>query len=246
MRLFISAENMDDPLAATMLASLLASGWQVEHSPHSTDRDADPRWSDWYARGCTEALSRADVFLAVVTPGWDGSTWMAHEAETALDSGVPLFIWNPRKVAIPLGMRPYAERPLGKSLVAATAELDAYRGNPRTQLDRHLARLARFIARLPGCPEWSDVLLGENLSPDASRKELATPSAYAARFNELLATCSWINLQAAGLVQQHLVVSVESSRPHGSAECLASVQLAGPEASIAARSGWALGQPTRR
>ena len=39
---------------------------------------------DWYESGLAAALDGADVFICVVSPAWDSSTWMAEEAEQAL------------------------------------------------------------------------------------------------------------------------------------------------------------------
>ncbi|CAK0778495.1 hypothetical protein CCP4SC76_6610001 [Gammaproteobacteria bacterium] len=239
--LFLSTEDIDDPLAMRILEALVAADWSVEHSPRNPGRGPDARWSDWYSQGCADTLGRADVSLGVCTPGWDGSSWMAHEGETALELGVPLFLWNPRHYAIPLGMRRYAERPLDDSISVAIAELDAYRAAPLSPLDRHLARLCRFIKRLAGCPEWSDVLVAENLAFPIGLEGLVSPTAFTERFNTLLVTCSWVNLHAVGLIRHHLVVSVETPSYRGAPSNPASIQLSGPESRVADLPGWELG-----
>jgi hypothetical protein len=92
----------------------------VEHSPRSPDLEPE-RWRDWYSRGCAEAVRSASVVVTVVTAGWDGSTWMAHEAQTALDLERQLLCWNPDRRAIPVGMVRYTRQPLPLDLESAVA-----------------------------------------------------------------------------------------------------------------------------
>ena len=68
-------------------------------------------------------MRRASVVVTVVTNGWDGSTWMAHEAQTALDLGRQLFCWNPDQRTIPLGMVRYTRKPLPPDLELALAHV---------------------------------------------------------------------------------------------------------------------------
>ena len=241
MRIFVSAEDIDDPLALSFREALSADAWTVDHSPRNPRRGEDPRWEHWYGSGCLQALARADVFVAVATDGWDGSTWMATEAEVALDQGLQPFLWNPDHVSIPLGMCRYAEQPLDDSIVSAIRQLAAHRAASPPLIDRHLRRLFRFLKRLPGCPNWSGVLIGHGVPPIGPFGDLSNPAEYADEFEAQVATRSWVNLHAVGILRDCLVVSVElpaqSSPTSG-----ASVQLSGPEVAVARQAGWKLDQ----
>lgn len=102
------------------LARARAAAWDLEHSP---DGCTDPRWRTWYAVECEHTVARADLVVSIVTPGWDGSTWMCHEADTALRCGRPLHLWNPAGRRVPIGMQRYAEQPLPTDLDEAIATL---------------------------------------------------------------------------------------------------------------------------
>ncbi len=70
-------------------------GFEVEHSPHSPHSGIeDKRWNRWYQEGLPKAIQRAEVFIAVITPSCDGSTWMMIEYEEAyknfLTTGKPV------------------------------------------------------------------------------------------------------------------------------------------------------------
>jgi hypothetical protein len=120
MRIFISTEDAEDALSRAFLERASREGWALAQSPRSAD---DPRWPNWYAAGCAEAVDAADVVVSIVTPGWSSSTWMAHEAETALRGRRLLFLWNPAGRPVPLGMVGYARHPLPADLEAAVAVL---------------------------------------------------------------------------------------------------------------------------
>ena len=179
MLIFVSAEDIDDPLALSLSDALVADGWQIDRSPRNPRRGEDKRWEDWYQRGCPEALAHADAFVAIATSGWSGSTWIASEADTALTQGLLPFLWNPNHVPVPPGLRQYAEQPLGASVSAAVRQLADHRAAAPSSLDRHLRRLFRFLTRLPGRPEWSNVMIGQSVPPTGPFDELSAPTGYA-------------------------------------------------------------------
>ena len=74
---FISCEDLHQ--AAPLVAALERRGATVVTSP----TPGDDRWSDWYADGCRNQVQECDRFVAVVTGGYDSSTWMAHEINIA-------------------------------------------------------------------------------------------------------------------------------------------------------------------
>jgi hypothetical protein len=123
MQCFISTCELEGAQATAIIKRLMAESWEVDHFPRGPT--SDPRWPDWYERGCAAAISRADAVVAVVTSGWNASCWMAHEAWTAFDLARPLFLWNPAGTRIPVGMRPYAEHTLPADLEAAVATVRA-------------------------------------------------------------------------------------------------------------------------
>lgn len=135
MRVFVSSENIDRPPVPKLLKRLLREGWLVLHSPRNPAEGADPRWSDWYKRGCQAAVEQADVFIAVVTRTWE-STWMAHESEVALQCSeerhVPrCYYWNPDGVEVhAAGLLPYLRARLPDDLEAAMAVLRDCVANP--------------------------------------------------------------------------------------------------------------------
>jgi hypothetical protein len=50
-------------------------------------------------------LRRCSLFVIIVDPVWDSSTWMGEEAHAALESHLmvphlPAFFWNPDRVAV--------------------------------------------------------------------------------------------------------------------------------------------------
>jgi hypothetical protein len=62
-------------------------GFEVEHSPSSPHSGIqDERWGNWYQEGLPKAIKRAELFIAVITPSCDGSTWMMSEYEEAYRS----------------------------------------------------------------------------------------------------------------------------------------------------------------
>lgn len=70
--------------ANEFLALLKKHGFEVEHSPRSPDSGIhDNRWNNWYQEGLPTAIHQADIFIAVITPASDGSTWMLQEYQEA-------------------------------------------------------------------------------------------------------------------------------------------------------------------
>lgn len=114
-RLFISTENTADERVVHAINLLEAAGYNVTTSPLNPAIGDDPRWRDWYASGCKAAIESNDVFLVVVTAGYECSTWMAIEAETALKAnkatrGRPrLFVLHRSARPLPAGFRQYEE-----------------------------------------------------------------------------------------------------------------------------------------
>jgi hypothetical protein len=114
-----------------LVAALRGAGLNVEQSPSNPIHRADPRWADWYRVGLPSTLRRCRTFVIVVDNGWDSSTWMAQEAESALVSpgGLQGLFWNPLRVAVDArGMVGYlrTELPVGlaeavKGVVEATS-----------------------------------------------------------------------------------------------------------------------------
>jgi hypothetical protein len=113
-RIFISTEDTADERVAQVIELLEAAGYSVTSSPTNPAIGVDPRWQDWYEGGCLAAIDESDVFLVVVTAGYDGSTWMAIEFETAWKAnqtnGRPgLFVLHRSSRPLPAGFSRYEE-----------------------------------------------------------------------------------------------------------------------------------------
>ena len=82
---FISWYDGQNHLAANEFFRLLKiHGFGLEHSPYSPQSGIyDKRWVNWYSDGLPKAMDRAEIFIAVITPACDGSTWMIQEFEEA-------------------------------------------------------------------------------------------------------------------------------------------------------------------
>jgi hypothetical protein len=74
---FVSTENSADDRACRVIDGLRAGGLQVTCSPLNPALGYDPRWTSWYKTGCKAAIEATDMFVPVVTAGYDCSTWMA-------------------------------------------------------------------------------------------------------------------------------------------------------------------------
>lgn len=113
--IFISNESSTDNRVVELIARLKSRpDIHVDQSPLNPRVGDDPRWRDWYARGCGEAIANADHFVAVVTDGYDSSTWMAMEFDEALkhcrEHGRPtLFVAKRASRPLPLGFKPYED-----------------------------------------------------------------------------------------------------------------------------------------
>lgn len=132
MHLFVSTDDATDDLTHALVARLRREAWTVDLSPAP---ETDSRWPSWYDHGCTEALAHVDAVVAVVTPAWSSSTWLAHEADTALRGGRPLFLWNPMHRDVSAGMVAYTGRMLPDALGAAVAVLSCVRAPFLSDLD---------------------------------------------------------------------------------------------------------------
>jgi hypothetical protein len=111
---FVSTENSADDRSLRVIEGLRAAGLQVTCSPLNPALGDDPRWRDWYKTGCKSAIETADVFVAVVSDGYDSSTWMAVEFDTAWrlsrELGSPrLYLLKRNSSPLPFGFRRYEE-----------------------------------------------------------------------------------------------------------------------------------------
>lgn len=84
-KVFISwYDGQNHVLANEFFGLLQKHGFDIEYSPRSPhSRINDERWNNWYEEGLPKAINRAEIFIAVITPSCDGSTWMAIEYEAA-------------------------------------------------------------------------------------------------------------------------------------------------------------------
>ena len=99
---FVSSQAIDIAPAKDLVAMLRAAGVVLECSPSNPLHASDSRWPDWYAAGLRAAIERCSVFVIVLDSGWDSSTWMAQEADAALQAPGQrqVFFWNPLRVAV--------------------------------------------------------------------------------------------------------------------------------------------------
>jgi hypothetical protein len=84
-KVFVSwYDGQNHSLANEFFSLLKKHGFDVEHSPHSPHSGIDDkRWNNWYEEGLPNAINRAEIFVAVITPSCDGSTWMTIEYDVA-------------------------------------------------------------------------------------------------------------------------------------------------------------------
>jgi hypothetical protein len=129
MRVFVSCQNVDSFECTNLISSLLQTGFQVTHSPRNPISAVDDRWEDWYANGLGKALQSTDIFLIVVDYPWDSSTWMAIEADQALQLHQSGWIkhylyFNPDHLEVKArGMMPYLTKGLPTDLEQAIEQL---------------------------------------------------------------------------------------------------------------------------
>ena len=129
MRVFVSCQSIDRKPANSLVRGLLSAGVEVAHSPCNPLDGSDERWASWYEDGLRKALDGCDAFVIVVDEGWDSSTWMAIEAETAIGLAARFSIkrilfWNPESVVVKAnGMLPYLKIPLPLELEDVVREI---------------------------------------------------------------------------------------------------------------------------
>ncbi len=121
-QIFVSSCRIDESRTAALIERLRNESFSVLHSPRNPLDGEDARWHDWYERGCKADLDRASIFIAVISSGWDCSTWMAHECDEALKrvgSGKirRMYFWNPEQMEVKAaGMIPYLKECLPDEL----------------------------------------------------------------------------------------------------------------------------------
>ena len=124
MNIFVSSQSVDGARAASLIERLRLAKVTIEHSPRNPIDGDDPRWRGWYEVGLPAAVERCKLFVAVIDPGWESSTWMACEAEVATKKGRPLCYWNPDGVKVAAGgMVPYLREELPPSINEAVEQL---------------------------------------------------------------------------------------------------------------------------
>lgn len=134
---------------------------------------------------------------------------------------------------------------------ASQRSVSRQRGNVPVGADNsfhvHLLRLEAFARRIPGAPQWTSVLVSEapltagHATVRVERRFLKAPLEYALEFQVLLARgYPWINLHAAGLLGDELLVEVDHAAL-GHLGCRSSVNLAGPENATLHEVAWQLG-----
>ncbi|RYX83419.1 hypothetical protein EON83_14615 [bacterium] len=82
--MFISCAKVDSLHANALIQKLRQVGIAVSHSPRNPADDEDERWMNWYSGGGQAQIMNEEIFVVIVTEGWDCSTWMAFEASEAL------------------------------------------------------------------------------------------------------------------------------------------------------------------
>jgi hypothetical protein len=122
--IFVSSQSVDQNPARLLIDALATASLRVDHSPSNPlDRD-DDRWPDWYEKGLRAALRGCRLFVIVVDAGWDSSSWMAQEAQSARESRMDSFFWNPTRVSVRAkGMTPYLKVELPVDLEEAVRSL---------------------------------------------------------------------------------------------------------------------------
>jgi hypothetical protein len=128
MRVFVSSQVVDRWPARELIAGLRQAGLEVEHSPSNPLDSQDPRWANWYGDALEAAVDRCDLFIVVLEPGWDSSTWMAIEADAGLAKGrrtaERAYVWNPDGIVVrAAGMIGYLRSELPRDLAEAVARV---------------------------------------------------------------------------------------------------------------------------
>ena len=109
----------------------------------------------------------------------------------------------------------------------------------------HLLRLEAITRLIPGCPSWASVLVsdaaltaGEPLVVESS--VLHSPREYAHQFDTMLTRgFPWINMCAAGVLRDALLVEIEHA-PIGHRGKSTAVNLSGPANAVIVRPRWSL------
>jgi TIR domain len=119
---FVSSCRIDSAYDVALVERLRKESFRVLHSPRNRPGRKDERWREWYAKGCREEMERASIFIAVISPAWDCSTWMAHEVNEALKlmhagKMQKVFSWNPERIKVKTsGMLRYVKQHLPEDL----------------------------------------------------------------------------------------------------------------------------------
>jgi hypothetical protein len=184
VRIFLSTEWSADERVIEIIARLKSHpNIQLDQSPLNPMLGDDPRWHDWYGRGYGEVIAKSDCFVAVVTPGYDSSTWMAHEFDEALKlyqaHGRPrLFVAKADSQPLPLGFKPYEEVSmllLGTPEAAVTELLAQVRAGS----DQSRDRVRGYKELLCVDPAWPEL---EAAARKSRRVTILPRDAEAARF----------------------------------------------------------------
>ena len=77
MSVFLSSCELADHATESLTKALNDRGATVTQTPH-------PQPSNWSPEGLAAAVMRAEVFVSVLTPLWEHSTWMQAEALAGL------------------------------------------------------------------------------------------------------------------------------------------------------------------
>ena len=87
-KVFISwYDGHNHNLANQLFTLLKRNGFDVENSPYSPHSGVyDKRWNKWYEEGLPKAIKQSEIFIAVITPSCDASTWMMQEYQEAYSS----------------------------------------------------------------------------------------------------------------------------------------------------------------
>lgn len=125
---FVSSCDVTGTLTQGLIGALRDLGAAVSHSP-LPDPDEDSRWQSWYDTGLERALAEVCSVVIVVTPVWDSSTWMATEAQAAMDlynnNQLQTFgFFNPQgRTVTAQGMVPYLTHKFSDNARSAAKEI---------------------------------------------------------------------------------------------------------------------------
>ena len=114
-------------MALELINSLSENNITHKHSPLNPASGTDPLWKNWYSSELENQLKQCNTFIIVVDQGWESSTWMATEAETAKLLNLSFAYWNPLNITkISLGMQSYLKNQLPINLSDATVKIAEY------------------------------------------------------------------------------------------------------------------------